>query len=116
MWMGLCVLKECQGGWAEEGHVSDYSALLADVEAAPPVAALIDPDDARFLAPDNMPEAINAYLIEHGQAQLSAPAAFARCIMESLVLRYREVFHQISALTGTAITTVYVLGGGARNP
>ena len=35
--------------------------------------------------------------------------------MESLVLRYREVFRQIRALTGTAITTVHVLGGGARN-
>ena len=113
--MGLWLLQECQHRWAQEGHVTDYSTLLADVDAVPPFAALIDPDDARFLAPDNMPEAINVYLTEHGQAQLSAPAAFARCVMESLVLRYREVFRQIRALTGTAITTVHVLGGGARN-
>src|SRR5207237_6716785 len=45
----------------------------------------------------------------------SAPAAFARCIMESLVLRYREVFHQITRLAGTTINAVHVLGGGARN-
>src|SRR5204862_6468903 len=55
------------------------------------------------------------YLGEHGQASLQAPAAFARCIMESLVLRYREVFHQISVLTGAIINRVHVLGGGARN-
>src|SRR5213078_3315893 len=55
------------------------------------------------------------YLVEHRQAALSAPAAFARCIMESLVLRYREVFHQISRLTGALINRVHVLGGGARN-
>ncbi len=46
---------------------------------------------------------------------LSVPAAFARCIMESLVLRYREVFHQIRRLAGTSISGVHILGGGARN-
>src|SRR5437588_7600359 len=35
--------------------------------------------------------------------------------MESLVLRYHEVFHQISRLTGALINRVHVLGGGARN-
>lgn len=35
--------------------------------------------------------------------------------MESLVLRYREVFQQVRGLSGTLIHEVYVLGGGARN-
>ena len=35
--------------------------------------------------------------------------------MESLVLRYREVFHHISRLTGAIINGVHVLGGGSRN-
>ncbi len=113
--MGLWLLQECQRQWARDGHVVDYDTLLADVDAVKPFAALIDPDDIRFLAPEHMPEAINTYLLEHGQAPLQVPAAFARCIMESLVLRYREVFQQIETLTGTAINTVHVLGGGARN-
>ena len=113
--MGLWLLQECQHRWAYDGHVTDYETLLADVDGVPPFTALIDPDDPCFLAPEDMPAAINTYLLEHGQAPLQAPAAFARCIMESLVLRYREVFHQISGLTDTRITTVHVLGGGARN-
>ncbi len=113
--MGLWLLQECQRLWARAGHVTDYDTLLADVDGVPPFTALIDPDDSRFLAPEDMPAAINAYLQEHGQATLQAPAAFARCIMESLVLRYREVFQQISGLTGVIINTVHVLGGGARN-
>ncbi|MBE3559214.1 MAG: rhamnulokinase, partial [Ktedonobacteraceae bacterium] len=113
--MGLWLLQECQRHWEREGQSMDYDTLLADVDAVPPFAALIDPDDARFLAPDDMPAAINSYIVEHGQAPLQAPAAFARCIMESLVLRYCEVFRQASALTGTAVESVYVLGGGARN-
>jgi sugar (pentulose or hexulose) kinase len=54
-------------------------------------------------------------LLEHSQSPLQAPAAFARCIMESLVLRYRQVFHHIGQLTGSSVKSVYVLGGGARN-
>ena len=113
--MGLWLLQECQRGFARAGHVADYDTLLADVDTVPAFAALLDPDDPRFLAPEDMPTAINTYLVEHGQAPLSAPAGFARCIMESLVLRYREVFHQISWLTSVMINQVHVLGGGARN-
>jgi rhamnulokinase len=113
--MGLWLLQECQRRWARAGHITDYDTLLADVDGIPPFVALIDPDDPRFLAPEDMPAAINAHLLEHGQAPLSAPAAFARCIMESLVLRYREVFHHISWLTGAIINGVHVLGGGSRN-
>jgi rhamnulokinase len=113
--MGLWLLQECQRRWARDGRARDYDTLLADVDAVPPFAALIDPDDSRFLVPEDMPAAINAYLQEHGQTALSAPAAFARCIMESLVLRYREVFDQIRQLAGTSISGVHILGGGARN-
>lgn len=113
--MGLWLLQECQRRWRDEGHHMDYETLLVDVDAVPAFAALIDPDDACFLAPQDMPTAINTYLIEHGQAPLSAPSAFARCIMESLVLRYCQVFKQMSMLTGQSLTEVHVLGGGARN-
>jgi rhamnulokinase len=113
--MGLWLLQECQRSFARNGHSIDYDALLANVDAAPTFAALIDPDDPRFLAPLDMPDAINSYLLEHGQAPLAEPAAFARCIMESLVLRYREVFQQIKQLTDTGINVVHILGGGARN-
>ncbi len=113
--MGMWLLQECQRRWAQSGHIIDYETLLADVDIVPAFSAFINPDDGRFLAPHDMPTAINNSLQERGQAPLSAPAAFARCIMESLVLRYCEVFHQIHTLTGSTINEVHVLGGGARN-
>lgn len=115
--MGLWLLQECERHWRhhDEMRATDYEMLLADVDAVPPFTALIDPDDARFLAPQDMPGAINGYLVEHGQVPLTAPAAVARCIMESLVLRYREVFQQMSQLASVHIHQVHVLGGGARN-
>jgi rhamnulokinase len=113
--MGLWLLQECQRQWMSHGHATDYDTLLADVDGVSAFQSLIDPDDARFLAPSDMPAEINAYLVEHGQKRLQAPAAFARCIMESLVLRYCEAFHQIDQLTGTTLKRIHVLGGGSRN-
>lgn len=113
--MGLWLLQECQRRLRPEGHRTDYETLLADVDAVPAFSAFIDPDDPRFLAPEDMPSAINTYLVEHKQSPLSAPAAFARCIMESLVLRYYQVFEQMRELTGNLVTEVHLLGGGARN-
>jgi rhamnulokinase len=60
--MGLWLLQECQRRWAREERAVDYETLLADVDTFPPFTALLDPDDPRFLAPDDMPQTINAYL------------------------------------------------------
>jgi len=113
--MGLWLLQECQKQWERSGYAVDYDALLAEMDGVPPFSAVIDPDDPSFLAPADMPATINVSLVERGQAPLQSPAAFARCILESLVLRYREVFQQIGTLTGVQIARVHVLGGGARN-
>ncbi len=69
--MGLWLLQECRRHSAHNGYVTDYETLLAEVDAVSPFAALIDPDDPRFLAPQDMPDAINGYLQEHQQAPLS---------------------------------------------
>jgi rhamnulokinase len=113
--MGLWLLQECRRAWAHDQGVTDYEALLGGIGDIPAGAALIDPDDPRFLAPMHMPDAINAYLSLHGQTPLETPAAFARCILESLVLRYREVLQQLERLTGMSIKGIHVLGGGSRN-
>jgi rhamnulokinase len=113
--MGLWLLQECQRAWAQERVALDYATVLASADEVPAHAALIDPDDPRFLAPDHMPDTINGYLRENNQPPLQSPAAFTRCIMESLVLRYCEVLRQLERLSGIDIGVVHVLGGGARN-
>ena len=113
--MGLWLLQECQRAWAREHRGQDYDTLLAEIDRVPAFTALIDPDDPQFLSPEHMPDTINDYLQEHGQRPLQTPTAFARCIMESLVLRYCEVLRQLELLTGVTIKGVHVLGGGSRN-
>lgn len=113
--MGLWLLQECLRSWERNGYKTDYDALFAEAEALPPFSALINLDDPHFLAPADMPTAINASLARHGQSPLQGPAAFARCIMESLVLCYCEELRNLEQLTGTTIHTIHILGGGSRN-
>ena len=62
-----------------------------------------------------MPTAIAAYCRRTRQPAPTTSADFARCIFESLALKYRVTLEQLEQLTGTPITTIRVIGGGARN-
>lgn len=62
--MGLWLLQECQRSFARKGQVIEYDILLTSVESVLVFTALIDPNAPRFLAPQDMPEAINASLQE----------------------------------------------------
>jgi rhamnulokinase len=114
--MGLWLVQSCLREW-QRLHSADtlnYEALLQLADQAPAFSAVIDPDDPRFLAPDNMLSAINAYLVEHRQPVLQQPGMIVRCILESLVLRYQIVFEECARLTNIGIHGIHILGGGAR--
>jgi rhamnulokinase len=115
--MGLWLVQSCLREWQRlhRADTLDYEILLQLASQAPAFAAVIDPDDPRFLAPDSMLSAINSYLVEHRQPVLHQPGMVVRCILESLVLRYRTVFDECARLTNTRIHGIHILGGGARN-
>jgi rhamnulokinase len=84
-------------------------------QAAKPLAALIDPDDPRFVAPENMPAAIRAFCRETGQAVPETDGAVIRCALESLALRYRMVIGWLEQLNGGPLETIHIVGGGTQN-
>jgi rhamnulokinase len=113
--MGLWLLQCCQRQWEARGQPQPIAALLEAAAAEPPFAALIDPDDPTFLAPDDMPVAINSWLIGHGQSPCQTPAAFTRAICESLVLRSCQVLRSAEALAEQQVEVIHVVGGGSQN-
>ncbi len=113
--MGLWLLQSCQRAWAAQGQEWDYEALLHLADDAPQFGALIDPDDAAFLAPDDMVAAIHTWLRQRGQSPAESPGALVRCVLESLVLRYREALFSAARLAHRRLRVVHIVGGGARN-
>lgn len=112
---GLWLVQECRRAWAERGLDLDYPELVAMAARATPGVAFIDPDDARFLPPGDMPGRIAAFLHETGQAPVDEPGQVVRVVLESLALKTRWVLDAIARLTGVAPEVVHVVGGGSRN-
>ncbi len=114
--MGLWLVQECRRVWAGPGGtLMPYAELFALAERAPAFAAMIDPDHASFLAPDDMPSAINAYCASTQQATPAGVGAMARCILESLALKYRHTLDQLEQLLGYQVECIHVVGGGSQN-
>jgi rhamnulokinase len=113
--MGLWILEQCRDTWAKQGHQYSYDELINLAEAAEPLRSLIDPNDERFLPPGDHPALIRAYCQESGQPMPETPGQVARCVLESLALKYREVVETLEGVTGRAIHTIHVVGGGSQN-
>ncbi len=112
---GLWLLQECQRRWNDEGRQLTWDEIIAQAEAAPPLRALIDPDAPEFLAVGDMPARIRDYCRRTGQPIPETVGEIARCCLESLALRYRQVIETLEQLTGQPITTVRIVGGGSQN-
>lgn len=113
--MGLWVLQECRRTWEKQGKTLDYETIARLATEAQPRLAFIDPDDSRFFAPGDMPERVQAYCRETGQPVPEGPGPLARCILESLALKYRFVVERLEHLSGNKIEVLHIVGGGGKN-
>ncbi len=112
--VGLWIVQECRRQWAKEGKKYDYATLEKMAADAPPFVSLINPDDARFLAPDNMVKKIAEFCEETGQPVPASHAASVRCAYESLALFYRITLRKLEKLTGKKIEKLHIVGGGSQ--
>ena len=110
---GLWLLQECRRAWMAEGAEYSYPDLARMAAEARPFAAIIDPD--AFLEPGDLPRKIAAHCRTTGQQPPATPGEFARSILESLALRYRQVLESLEALLGRRINVIHIVGGGSRN-
>jgi rhamnulokinase len=113
--MGLWLVQECRRAWERQGRAHGYDELARLAEAALPFAALVDPDDASFILPPNMPAALAEFCRRSGQPAPQEPGPVVRCALESLALRYRWVLERLEELTGGKLEVIHVVGGGSQN-
>lgn len=112
---GLWLIQECRRSWLRGGREWSYAELTELAAGAPAFRSLIDPNHADFIAPDDMPAAVRARCRATGQEQPAEVGAFVRCALESLALAYRRTFDELQEVTGAAVDTIHVVGGGSQN-
>jgi len=112
---GLWLVQECRRAWNLAGKSFDWDQLNHKASQAAPLQFLVNPDDASFQAPGDMPAAIAAFCERTGQKVPSEEGAIVRAAIESLALRYRQVLAGLEELTGARVNTIHVIGGGTQN-
>lgn len=113
--MGLWILQECRREWEREGMSYSFPELVRMASEAKPSAVFIDPDDALFLLPGNMPSRVTQYCGRKGRPAPETAGEIARCILESLALKYRYVFELTERLSGRSFNGLHMVGGGIHN-
>lgn len=113
--MGLWLLSESIRAWAKVGEQADLEHLLQQAADAPADVPVFDANDPRLLAPGDMPSRIEALLVEQGSRPPATIAEFVRSVLQSLANAYADAVRDIERLTGRAIRTVHLVGGGAQN-
>jgi len=111
--MGLWLLSECVRSWEAEGDSIDLPSLIAAASAV--TAEPFDAEDARFLAPGDMPLRIAGWYSERGLAAPQSRAEFVRAIIESLAVAFADAVATASELSGKSVAVIHVVGGGSQN-
>lgn len=112
---GMWLLEQCISLWKDAGIDYTYDEIVKLAQGAPEFKAFIDPDDAVFAAPEDMPAAITEYCRTTGQAVPESHDEIIRIIFESLALKYRMVLDEFRSVAPFPLRRLHVVGGGSKN-
>jgi rhamnulokinase len=113
--MGLWLLQECRAAWTSQGRELSWAEITALAEKAPELGAVVDPDDAPFLSPGDMPGKIRAFCERTGQKPPEGVGPTARAVLEALALKSRLVVEGLERVTARTVRTINMIGGGIQN-
>lgn len=111
---GLWLQSESIRTWEREGRPIDLPTLI-EAAAALPSGSVFNANDARLLAPGDMPARIAQCCIEVNQPVPQTPAEFTRAINESLADAFARAVRTAAELSGTSVKVIHIVGGGSQN-
>ncbi len=113
--MGLWLIQECRRDWLKAGKNYSWNDIVEEAKKAEPLRSIIDPDYGEFFAGGNMEGKIRDFCRKTGQPEPQTVGEVARCIYESLALKYRWALERLEEIKGNRIDTLNIVGGGIQN-
>jgi len=113
--MGLWVVDQCRTTWASQGHDYTFEQLTEMVNSVDHFKAFIEPDDATFFAPGDMPARVVDYCKNSGQPVPETDAEIMAIVYASLAYKYRYVLEQLISVSGQEVDRLHIIGGGSKN-
>ena len=112
---GTWILQECRRVWSEEdGRDVSFGELsaLAESSVGP---ARIDPNDAAFTPPGDMPARIVDYCRRTGQKVPATRGEILRTVYDSLSGAFAEKLAELEKLAGRNYKELHIIGGGVQD-
>lgn len=110
--IGLWMNQELRRNFQAQGKDYTFVQMQEMAAKAKPLQSFIRPDD--FMQPGDYTAKIRAYCKETGQPVPETDGAVVRCMLESLALKYRQVYLSFKPYI-TWEEKLYVVGGGTQN-
>ena len=112
-------LKNIMGLWMIQSVKKEIGAAftfgeICDAASACDIKSVVDANDDRFLAPENMTEEVKKACAESGQQVPEGVAEVAAVIYNSLAKCYADTLLELESQTGCIYQNIHVVGGGAN--
>ncbi|MFD1484234.1 rhamnulokinase family protein [Lacticaseibacillus baoqingensis] len=111
---GLWIIQELQRNLAAAKRDYSFGELAALADQAPAFQCLIDTDNPLFTAPGPMIPRIRYFAEFTGQTPPTTEGEFVRCIYESLAMKYKLTYMEISAAVKGEFDAINIVGGGSQ--
>lgn len=112
---GSWILQELKRCWNEQGCEYGWPEMDTMADAADPLKYFIDPNDAIFSTPGDMPTRIQDFCEQSGQGRPESHGAIIRCYYESMALLYADTFLGLEEISGEKLDKLRIVGGGSQN-
>lgn len=113
--VGMWIIQECRRDWNRQGMHLSWDDIVQAAIREPALRSVIDTDAPEFYAGGNMEKKIRAYCARTGQPEPETVGQVARCVYESLALKYRHALEGLEKMKGQRIDSLNIVGGGIQN-
>ncbi len=113
--IGMWIIQECRRDWLKNGISISWDGVVHEALKAEPLRSIIDPDAADFYAGGNMEQKIQDFCRRTNQPIPETIGQIARCVYESLALKYRHALEGLEKMKGQRIDSLNIVGGPINN-
>jgi len=113
--IGMWIIQECRRDWLKNGVDISWDGVVAEARKAEPLRSIIDPDAPEFYAGGNMEKKIQEFCCRTNQPIPKTIGQVARCVYESLALKYRHALEGLEKMKGQRIDSLNIVGGPINN-
>lgn len=112
---GLWIIQEVKRNLEALGRSYSYDDFTRLAAEARSFVCLLDTDDAVFAPPGDMIARIQEYARKTHQEVPQTDGEIIRCVYESLAMKYKLTFLEITDAAGQEFDTVNIVGGGSQS-